>query len=158
MGGVSLRQPPLSASPFSKPLNIEFFRIRYVTILQQTVRVNLSSAKQGGVRALLWCSSPARGVSGQHGSCRTLRGWRCFLSTRLGQEGWVGSTSAQALVRNGEAIIKIEFAFLRGGGLGGREKNILQKAVSLGKRHDKKTLKVQILLSRNSVVIAQAPS
>ena len=39
----------------------------------------------------------------------------------------------------------------------GAERKIVQNAVFLGKRHDNKILKVQILLSRNFVVMAQAP-
>ena len=38
------------------------------------------------------------------------------------------------------------------------ERKIVQNAFLCGKRHDNKTLKVQILLSRNFVVIAQAPN
>ena len=41
--------------------------------------------------------------------------------------------------------------------MGGREE-IVQNAVFRGKRDDNKILKVQILLSRNLVVIAQAPT
>ena len=37
------------------------------------------------------------------------------------------------------------------------ERKIVQNAVFRGKQHDNKILKVQILLSRNFVVIAQAP-
>ena len=40
----------------------------------------------------------------------------------------------------------------------GEERKIVQNAVFRGKRHDNKILKVQILLSRNFVVMAQAPS
>ena len=39
----------------------------------------------------------------------------------------------------------------------GAERKIVQNAGFRGKRHDNKILKVQILLSRNFVVIAQAP-
>ena len=39
----------------------------------------------------------------------------------------------------------------------GAERKIVQNAVLRGKRHDNKILKLQILLSRNFVVIAQAP-
>ena len=51
------------------------------------------------------------------------------------------------------------FRFLRGGGLGGREENRPKRCFFCfrGKRHDNKILEVQILLSRNLVVIAQAP-
>ena len=48
------------------------------------------------------------------------------------------------------------FAFWGGGALGA-EREIAQNAVFRGKRHDNKILKLQILLSRNLVVIAQAP-
>ena len=40
----------------------------------------------------------------------------------------------------------------------GQRGELSKNAVFLGKRHDNKILKVQILLSRNFVVIAQAPS
>ena len=44
------------------------------------------------------------------------------------------------------------------GGMGkGAGKKIVQNAIFHGKRHDNKILKLQILLSRNFVVIAQAP-
>ena len=39
----------------------------------------------------------------------------------------------------------------------GVERKIAPKAVLLGKRHDNTILNVQILLSRNCVVIARAP-
>ena len=52
--------------------------------------------------------------------------------------------------------MKIKFAFLRGGGHWGREEN-RPKLFFRGKWHDNKNLKEQISLSRNSVVIAQAP-
>ena len=54
--------------------------------------------------------------------------------------------------------IKIKISLLRGGGLGGRRGKSSKNACFRGKRHDNKILKVQILLSRNFVVIAQAPS
>ena len=38
------------------------------------------------------------------------------------------------------------------------ERRNVQNAIFRGKRHDNKILKVQILLSRNFVVIAQAPN
>ena len=40
----------------------------------------------------------------------------------------------------------------------GEERKIVQNAVFRGKRHDNRILKVQIVLSRNYVVIAQAPN
>ena len=40
----------------------------------------------------------------------------------------------------------------------GAERKIVQNDVFRGKRHDKKILKVKILVSRNSVVVAQAPT
>ena len=44
------------------------------------------------------------------------------------------------------------------GGVGrGAERKIVQNAIFHGKRHDKKILKVNILLSRNFVVMAQVP-
>ena len=54
-------------------------------------------------------------------------------------------------------ISKIEFSLLGGGGgWGGREEESSKKRFFHGKRHDNKILKVEILLSRNYVVIAQA--
>ena len=44
-----------------------------------------------------------------------------------------------------------------GGWAGGQERKIVQNAIFRGKRHDNKILKVKILLSRNFVVMAQAP-
>ena len=61
--------------------------------------------------------------------------------------------------REGETTIKIKIAFFRGGGgQGGREENGPKRYFFRGKRHDNKILKVNILLSRNFVVMAQAPS
>ena len=39
----------------------------------------------------------------------------------------------------------------------GAERKIVQNAIFRGKRHDNKILKVKIVLSRNFVVMAQAP-
>ena len=39
----------------------------------------------------------------------------------------------------------------------GAERKIVQNVIFRGKRHDNKILKVEILLSRNFVVMAQAP-
>ena len=39
----------------------------------------------------------------------------------------------------------------------GAERKFVQNAIFHGKRHDNKILKVNILLSRNFVVVAQAP-
>ena len=64
----------------------------------------------------------------------------------------------RANFRDGETTIKIKFALLRGVGLGGREENRPKNTAFHGKCHDKQILKVQILLSRNFVVIAQAPT
>ena len=63
------------------------------------------------------------------------------------------------IFRAGETTIKIKFSLFEGGGLGGREENRPNRCFFFfrGKRHDKINLKVQILLSRNFVVIAQAP-
>ena len=60
--------------------------------------------------------------------------------------------------RESETTVKIKFALFRGGGggQGGREENC-PKRYFHGKRHDNKISKVQILLSRNFVVMAQAP-
>ena len=59
-------------------------------------------------------------------------------------------------IRDGETTIKIKFSLFEGGGHG-VERKIAQNTVFRGKRHDNEILKVQILLSRNFVVIAQAP-
>ena len=48
-------------------------------------------------------------------------------------------------------------AILRGGGIGA-ERKIAQNAVILGKRHANEIMKVQVLLSRNLVVMTQAPT
>ena len=48
-------------------------------------------------------------------------------------------------------------AFRGGGGQGGREENCPKRFFFRGKRHDNKILKVKMLLSRNFVVMAQAP-
>ena len=53
---------------------------------------------------------------------------------------------------------KIKFALFRGGLGRGAGRKIVQNATFYGKRHDNKILKVNILLSRNFVVMAQAPS
>ena len=63
----------------------------------------------------------------------------------------------KGFLRDGETTIKIKFAVF-GGGAFGAERKIVKNAVFRGKRHDNKNLKVQILLSRNVVVVAQAPS
>ena len=62
------------------------------------------------------------------------------------------------MIRDGDTTIKITFSLFEGGGALGTERKIIQNAVFRGKRHDNKILKVQILLSSNFVVIAQAPS
>ena len=68
------------------------------------------------------------------------------------------------ILRGGDNKNKI-FDFLGGGGRGGgalgAERKISSKTLFFffrGKRHDNKILKVQILLSRNLVVMAQPPS
>ena len=61
------------------------------------------------------------------------------------------------IVRESETTIKIKFALFRGGVGRGAERKIVQNAIFHGKRHDNKILKVNILLSRNFVVMAQAP-
>ena len=52
--------------------------------------------------------------------------------------------------------IKIEFALFRGVG-SGAERTIVQNAIFHAKCHDNKIMKLNILLSRNFVVMAQAP-
>ena len=59
--------------------------------------------------------------------------------------------------RESETTIKIKFALFRGGLGRGAGRKIVQNAIFHGKRHDNKILKVKILLSRNFVVMAQAP-
>ena len=56
-------------------------------------------------------------------------------------------------VRDGETTIKIKVCVFEGGAKRKAKKN----AVFLGKRRDNKILKVQIVLSRNFVLVAQAP-
>ena len=61
-------------------------------------------------------------------------------------------------LRDGGTTIKIKFAVLRGGGggIGGREENRPKCCFFFcGKRHDNRFLKLEILLSRNFVVIAR---
>ena len=56
--------------------------------------------------------------------------------------------------------MKMKFTLFRGVGRGGREENCPKMLFFFffhGKRHDNKILKVQIILSRNFVVMAQAP-
>ena len=62
-------------------------------------------------------------------------------------------------LRDSETTIKIKFPVFEGGGASGAERKIVQNAVFFfrGKRHDNKILKVQILLSKDFAVIAQAP-
>ena len=59
--------------------------------------------------------------------------------------------------RDSGTTIKIKFALLRGGGPGGQRGKSSKNAVFRGKRHDNKILKVKFLLSKNFVVVAQAP-
>ena len=61
------------------------------------------------------------------------------------------------IFRDSETTRKIKFALLMGVGRGGREENCPKTLGFLGKRHDNKIWKLQILLLRNVVVIAQAP-
>ena len=61
-------------------------------------------------------------------------------------------------LRDGETTIIMKFSLLGGGGpRGQRGKSSKSADFFRGKRRDNKILKVQILLSRNFVVIAQAP-
>ena len=59
--------------------------------------------------------------------------------------------------RESETTIKIKFALFRGGVGRGAERKIVQNAIFHGKRHDNKILNAKIVLSRNFVVMAQAP-
>ena len=57
--------------------------------------------------------------------------------------------------------MKIKFALFRGGGVGRgaeAERKFVQHAIFHGKRHDNEISKVKLLLSRNFVVMAQAPN
>ena len=63
-----------------------------------------------------------------------------------------------SFLRDGETTIKIKFSLFEGGGALGAERKVGQNAFfSWEKCHDNEILKVQILLSRTLVVIAQAP-
>ena len=65
-------------------------------------------------------------------------------------------TPPSFILRDGETTIKIKFALLGGGALGA-QREILRKHRFSWERHDNKILKLQILLLKSSVVIAQAP-
>ena len=71
-------------------------------------------------------------------------------------QNYYKKTSLQTF-RESETTIKIKFAFFQGGVGRGAGRKIVQNAIFRGKRHDNKILKVNILLSRNFVVMAQAP-
>ena len=60
--------------------------------------------------------------------------------------------------RESETTVKIKFALFRGGVGRGAGWKIVQNAIFHGKRHDNKILKAKILLSRNFVVMALAPT
>ena len=70
-----------------------------------------------------------------------------------------GSEGQRIIFRDGETTIKIKFAVLRGVTNWGQRGKSSKRLFFFfhGKRHDNKILKVQILLSRNFVVIAPAP-
>ena len=61
-------------------------------------------------------------------------------------------------VRENETTIKIKICVFQGGVDRGAERKLVQNAIFRGKRHEYKILKVKILLSRNFVVMALAPS
>ena len=61
------------------------------------------------------------------------------------------------MTRQSETTIKIKFALFRGAWAGGQGGKLSKMLFFHGKRHDNKILKVKILLSRNFVVMAQAP-
>ena len=61
-------------------------------------------------------------------------------------------------LRDGETTIKIKISLWRGERAWGQRGKSSKNACFRGKRHDNEILKVQILLSRNFVVIAQVPS
>ena len=56
-----------------------------------------------------------------------------------------------------QTTIKIKFVLFRGCVGRGAERKIVQNATFHGKRHNNELLKVDIVLSRNFVVMAQAP-
>ena len=90
---------------------------------------------------------------------KTAAACNCNLKMIIeGFRGQPGGKSSPCLIRESETTIKIKFAFFwGGGGRQGAERKIVQNAIFRGKRHDNKILKVKILLSRNFVVMAQAP-
>ena len=70
----------------------------------------------------------------------------------------------QWFIRDGETTIKIEFAFLKGGGAWGQRGKSSQNAVFHGKRHDNKILNVQFFVLREillapieSMVVSGSP-
>ena len=70
----------------------------------------------------------------------------------------MGKKKTMTMFRESEATIKIKFALFKGGVGRGAGRIIVQNAIFHGKRDDNKSLKVKILLSRNFVVMAQAPT
>ena len=68
------------------------------------------------------------------------------------------STESNSVVQRRRDDNKIKFALLMGSGPWGQRGKSSKNAGFHGKRHANQILKVQTLLSRNFVVIAQAPS
>ena len=61
-------------------------------------------------------------------------------------------------LRDGETTIEITFSLFEGGRPWGQRGKSSKTLFFRGKRHDNKSLKSQILLSKNFVVIAQGPN
>ena len=97
-----------------------------------------------------------RGKSGD-GARKGKRGGRMREKGREERGAKAHSEKLYFFFRDSETTIKIKFAVFSGGRGGKRKIGLNAFLFSRGKRHDNKNLKVQILLSRNSVVIAQAP-
>ena len=95
---------------------------------------------------------------------------KCLQTPVIQHRGRAATTTAAATTttttqfRAGETTIKIKFSLFEGGGGAWGQRGKSSKTQFFffflgggGERHDNKNLKVQILLSRNFVVIAQAP-
>ena len=105
-----------------------------------------------------WTSPPLHLSGPIRDSCESRifsRGPGNSSKIQVNSEGALSEGAFWALPKS-ETTIKIKFAFFRGVGRGS-ERKIVQNAIFRGKRHDNNILKVKILLSRNFVVMAQAP-
>ena len=97
---------------------------------------------------MIACSTRARGEE-------SLANARCAIFVHSGRSA---KTPDCFLCQRRRDDNKNKFFAFEGRGLGGKREKSSKNACLRGKRHDNKTLKVQILLSRNFVVIAQAPT